>query len=138
MIRSAKALLLFVSLGVLAFGQAPAETSQAPDSKSGAYYNFTMGRIYAELAQAYGNRPEYLNKAVQFYQNALKLDPKAGQIFEELTELYIATNRLSDAVTTAEETLKKNPDQVDARRMLAKVYMRLATQDNKINDEYLK
>src|SRR6266852_8217370 len=86
MIRSAKALLLIVSLGVLAFGQAPAETPKASDSKSGAYYNFTMGRIYAELAQAYGNKPEYLKKAVQFYQDALKLDPKAGQIFEELTE----------------------------------------------------
>jgi len=138
MIRSAKALLLIVSLGVLAFGQTPAETSQAPDSKSGAYYNFTMGRIYAELAQAYGNRPEYLNKAVQFYQEALKLDPKAGQIFEELTELYMATNRFRDAISTAEDTLKRNPDHVDARRMLGKVYMRLATQDNKINDDYLK
>src|SRR5882757_2353918 len=134
MIRSAKALLLIVSLGVLAFGQAPAEMSQAPDSKSGAYYNFTMGRIYAELAQAYGNRPEYLNKAVQFYQDALKLDPKAAQIFEELTDLYMATNRFRDAISTAEDTLKKNPDQIEARRMLGKVYMRLATQDNKIND----
>lgn len=139
MIRSAKALLLMVSLGAYAFAQAPAATTSAPDEKSGAYYNFTMGRIYAELAQAYGNRPEYLNKAVQFYQEALKLDPNAGEIFDELTELYVATNRLRDAVTTAEETLKKNPDNVDARRMLGKIYMRMiSTQDNKINDEYLK
>src|SRR5882724_6809313 len=139
MIRSAKALLLIVSLGVLAFGQTPAETSQAPDSKSGAYYNFTMGRINAELAQAYGNRPEYLNKAVQFYQEALKLDPKADQIFEELTELFVATNRFRDAIATAEDTLKRNPDHAGARRMLGKIYMRMiSTQDNKINDEYLK
>src|SRR5947208_2447399 len=102
-IRSAKALLLLVSLGVLAFGQAPAETPQTSDSKSGAYYNFTMGRINAELAQAYGNRPEYLNKAVKFYQEALRLDPAAGQVFEELTELYMATNRFQDAITTAED-----------------------------------
>jgi len=139
MIRSAKALLLMVSLGAFAFAQAPAETASAPDAKSGAYYNFTMGRIYAELAQAYGNRPEYLNKAVQFYQEALKLDPNASEIFDELTDLYVATNRLRDAVTTAEDTLKRNPDNVDARRMLGKIYMRMiSTQDNKINDEYLK
>jgi len=139
MIRPAKALLLLVSASSLAFAQAPAATNPAPDSKSGAYYNFTMGRIYAELAQAYGNRPEYLNKAVQFYQEALKLDPNAGEVFEELTELYVATNRLRDAVTTAEDTLKKNPDNVDARRMLGKIYMRMiSSQDNKINDEYLK
>jgi tetratricopeptide (TPR) repeat protein len=139
MIRSAKALLLLVSVGALAFAQAPAANPQASDSKSGAYYNFTMGRIYAELAQAYGNRPEYLNKAVQYYQEALKADPNASEIFEELTELYVATNRLRDAVTTAEDTLRRNPDNVDARRMLGKIYMRMiSTQDNKVNDEYLK
>lgn len=139
MIRSAKALLLLVSAGALAYAQAPAATSSASDSKSGAYYNFTMGRIYAEMAQAYGNRPEYLNKAVQFYQEALKADPNAAEIFEELTELYVATNRLRDAVTTAEDTLKRNPENVDARRMLGKIYMRMiSTQDNKINEEYLK
>ena len=31
-----------------------------------------MGRVYAELAQAYGNKPEYLTKAIQHYQEALK------------------------------------------------------------------
>jgi tetratricopeptide (TPR) repeat protein len=139
MIRSAKALLLLVSVGALAFAQAPAANPPASDAKSGAYYNFTMGRIYAELAQAYGNRPEYLNKAVQYYQEALKIDPNASEIFEELTDLYVATNRLRDAVTTAEDTLRRNPDNVDARRMLGKIYMRMiSTQDNKINDEYLK
>lgn len=141
MIRSAKALLLVVSLGALCFAQAPASApaAQAADSKADAYYNFTMGRIYAELAQAYGNRPEYLNKAVQYYQDALKLDPGAGEIFDELTELYVATNRLRDAVTTAEDVLKQNPDNLDARRMLGKVYLRMiSTPDSRINDEYLK
>src|SRR3954454_14535614 len=139
MIRSAKALVLSMALGAVAFCQTPAQPASASDPKAGAYYNFTMGRIYAELAQAYGNRPEYLNKAVSFYQEALKLDPTAGQVFEELTELYIATNRMRDAVTTAEDTLKTNPDNIDARRMLARIYMRMiSTPDNKINDEYLK
>ncbi len=46
---------------------------------------------------------------------------------------------MRDAVATAEDTLKRNPDNVDARRMLGKIYMRMiSTQDNKINDEYLK
>src|SRR5947208_14566180 len=49
MIRSAKALLLVVSLGGLLFGQAPVETPK-PDNKAGAYSNFAMGRVYAELA----------------------------------------------------------------------------------------
>ncbi len=137
MIRSAKALLLVVSLGGLLFGQAPVETPK-PDSKAGAYYNFAMGRVYAELAQAYGNKPDYLTKAIQHYQEALKLDPSASLVFEELTDLYIQTNHLRDAITQADDMLKQNPDNVDARRMLGRIYMKMiSTQDNRINEDYL-
>jgi tetratricopeptide (TPR) repeat protein len=139
MIRSAKALLLAVSLGCLMFGQTPAETPKTPDNKAGAYYNFAMGRVYAELAQAYGNKPDYLTKAIQHYQEALKLDPGASLVFEELTDLYIQTNHLRDAITQAEEMLKLNPDNVNARRMLGRIYMKMiSTQDNRINEDYLR
>ena len=60
---------------------------------------------------------------------ALSGSPEAGSsaniIFEELTDLYIQTNRLRDAVTQAEEMLKKNPDNLDARRMLGRIYTRM-------------
>jgi tetratricopeptide (TPR) repeat protein len=139
MIRSAKALLLAVSLGCLAYAQGTAPTPKTPDTKAGAYYNFAMGRVYAELAQAYGNKPDYLNKAIQHYQDALKMDPGASIVFEELTDLYIQTNHLRDAVTLAEDLLKQNADNIDARRMLGRVYMRMiSTQDNRINEDYLK
>jgi tetratricopeptide (TPR) repeat protein len=142
MIRSAKALLLAVSLGCytgcLMFGQTPVETPK-PDNKAGAYYNFAMGRVYAELAQAYGNKPDYLTKAIQHYQEALRLDPGASLVFEELTDLYIQTNHLRDAITQAEEMLKLNPDNVDARRMLGRIYMKMiSTPDNRINEDYLR
>jgi tetratricopeptide (TPR) repeat protein len=138
MIRSAKALLLAVSLSCLVFGQTPVETAKTPDNKAGAYYNFAMGRVYAELAQAYGNKPDYLTKAIQHYQEALKLDPSASLVFEELTDLYIQTNHLRDAITQAEELLKAHPDNVDARRMLGRIYMKMiSTQDNRINEDYL-
>jgi tetratricopeptide (TPR) repeat protein len=139
MIRSAKVLLISVTLGCLSYAQDAAPTTKTPDPKASAYYNFAMGRVYAELAQAYGNRPEYLNKAIQHYQEALKLDPSASMVFEELTDLYIQTNHLRDAVTQAEDVLKQNPDNIDARRMLGRIYMRMiSTQDNRINEDYLK
>ena len=141
MIRSAKALLIVVSLGSAVLAQTPAETAQAPDSKAGAYYNFAMGRVYSELAQATGNKPDYLSKAIQHYQEALKLDPSASIIFEELTDLYIQTNHLRDAIAQAEDLLKQNPDNLDARRMLAKIYFRMIptnTQDGRINEDFLK
>src|SRR5450432_4820156 len=141
MIRSAKALLIVISMGSAALAQAPAETAKAPEDKSGAYYHFAMGRVYAELAQANGNKPDYLSKAIQHYQEALKLDPSASIIFEELTDLYIQTNHLRDAITQAEELLKQNPENLDARRMLAKIYFRMIptnTQDGRINEDFLK
>ena len=137
MIRSAKALLLVVSLGGL-HSVKPRSKPLSADSKAGAYYNFAMGRVYAELAQAYGNKPDYLTKAIQHYQEALKLDPSASLVFEELTDLYIQTNHLRDAITQAEDMLKQNPDNVDARRMLGRIYMKMiSTQDNRINEDYL-
>jgi hypothetical protein len=41
----------------------PVKAAQAPD-KAAAYYNFAMGHLYAEMAAAYGNRGEYVNKAI--------------------------------------------------------------------------
>lgn len=158
--RSAKALLILItvgcSVGCVAFAQTPATLAQTPDNapkpapdaatdgatdKAAAYYNFAMGRVYAELAQAAGNKPDYMTKAIQHYQEALKLDPTASIIFEELTDLYIQTNHLKDAIAQAEDLLKQNSDNLDARRMLARIYFRMIptnTQDGRINEDYLK
>ncbi len=141
MIRPAKAFLLVVSTGLVCLAQTqskPAAPSPGPDNKSDAYYHFAMGRLYAEMGQADGNRAE-INKAIQNYQEALKLDPSASIIFEELSDLYIATNRLQDAINQAEEQLKQNPDNLGARRMLAHVYMRaISNGQNGINEDALR
>ncbi len=114
-------------------------TTTAPDNKAGAYYNFAMGRLYAELAAADGGKSDYVSKAIEHYQEALKLDPAATVIFEELTDLYIQTNRLHDAVSQAEDMLKQNPENLDARRMLGRIYTRMVgdSQPGKVPEEYL-
>jgi tetratricopeptide (TPR) repeat protein len=80
-----------------------------------------MGRLYALMAQAEGNQDEAL-KAIQYFKDALKADPKASDTYEELTDLYLALNRGGDAIALAQEALKQNPDNVDAHRMLGRVY----------------
>jgi tetratricopeptide (TPR) repeat protein len=132
MTRFAKALLCVLPLGVPMFAQPPkpqapaAQPAPGKDTdKAGAYYNFAMGRLYAQLAGSEGNKNDYVNKAIGHYKEALRLDPGANIIFEELTDLYIQTNRLADAVTQAEEVLKQNPDNLDARRMLGRIYTRM-------------
>ena len=138
MIRSAKALLLVVSAGAACLAQTQpkgAAPSSAQENKSDAYYHFAMGRLYAEMGQADGSKTE-ITKAIQNYEEALKFDPTASIIFEELSDLYIATNRLQDAINQAEEQLKQNPDNLGARRMLAHVYMRAINNgQNGVNEE---
>ncbi len=120
--------------------QTPSATTNATDNKAAAYYNFAMGRLYAELAAADSGKTDYVSKAIEHYQEALKLDPSASVIFEELTDLYIQTNRLHDAVSQAEDMLKQNPNNLEARRMLGRIYTRMVgdSQPGKIPDEYLR
>ena len=142
MIRFAKALLMVAGSTCAVFAQTPRATANAPaDDRSGAYYHFAMGRLYAELAgSSGGSSNEYVSKAIQHYQEALKQDPSAGIIFEELTDVYIQTGRLREAVSQAEDLLKQNPDNLDARRMLGRIYTRMIgdTQQGKINEDMLR
>src|SRR5258705_8093155 len=134
------ALSLVLAGNVPSFGQTPPAAAASSD-KSGAYYNFAMGHLYAELSAAYGNRGEYYTKAVDFYKQAAKLDPSATFLLEELTDLYVQGNQLKSAVAEAEELLKQNSENLSARRMLGRIYMRSigdAAPQGKINEEYLR
>jgi tetratricopeptide (TPR) repeat protein len=129
MLRLAKALVCAVPVCATLFAQTPQPTASQPAAtepdKAGAYYNFAMGRLYAGMAQSEGNKNDYINKSIQHYKEALRLAPSASIVFEELTDLLIATNRLADAVAQAEEMLKLNPENLDARRMLGRIYTRM-------------
>jgi tetratricopeptide (TPR) repeat protein len=131
--------LLVIPVACILSGQTSAPTSQ-PVDKAAAYYNFSMGHLYAELAGVYGNRSEYVTKAIDFYKQALKLDPGASFLFEELTDLYIQSGRLKDAVTQAEDVLKHDPNNLDARRILGRIYARMSgdAQQGKVNEDMLR
>jgi tetratricopeptide (TPR) repeat protein len=140
---SASTLIVAALTTALVFGQESKpvpEVKAAPSEKGTAYYDFAMGHLYAELASAYGNRGEYLNKAIDFYKEALRLDPSATFLSEELTELYIQSGQLSKAVTDAEEMIKRNPDNLDARRVLARIYIKMVgdPQTGKTDENMLK
>lgn len=146
MLRLAKALFCAVPLGSSLLAQNP--PTQAPANqpagtetdKAGAYYNFAMGRLYAQMAASEGNKNDYINKSIQHYREALRLTPTANVIFEELTDLYIQSNRLADAVAQAEEMLKQNPENLDARRMLGRIYTRMIPegQPGRIDERYVR
>jgi len=130
-------------LAAAAFGQnAPPTPATSPGNsdKAASYYNYSLGHLYAELAAASGNRGDYFNKAVESYKAALKADPSATFISEELSDLYIQSGRLREAVTEAEDILKENPSDLNARRLLARIYTRMIgdSQANRIDENMVK
>jgi tetratricopeptide (TPR) repeat protein len=104
-------------------GLAQAPASQSADHSS-AYYDFAMAHLYDELAGAYGNRGEYVNKAIDFYRQAMKADPSASYIAEELSEFYVKTGNLEKAMQEANALLKADPTNSNARKILARIYSR--------------
>src|SRR5580704_16519547 len=131
MIGQSRAAFLSIGLACVgfitpAFSQAPANPAPAsqPDDRSGAYYDFAMAHLYGELAGAYGNRGEYVNKAIDMYRAAIKADPSSTYIVEELTEFYVQTGQLEKATQEAENLLKANPANNNARKILGRIYSR--------------
>jgi tetratricopeptide (TPR) repeat protein len=100
----------------------PAPTKQASSPKAAAYYHFSLGHLYAEMAASYGNRSDYVNKAIENFRLAMKDDPEADFLVEDIAELYLAAGRVKDAVEEAQNALKANPNQLNAHRVLAHIY----------------
>ncbi len=136
--RRAWLLLSTAALPIVCLGQVPAASQPAQvvaespvaESQGNAYYNYAMGHLYSELSSVYGNRKEFLDQAIDYYKEALKLDPKAGFLNAELSELYLRSGRVAEAVTEAERRLKENPNDLDARRILGRIYTRLIGDPN--------
>jgi tetratricopeptide (TPR) repeat protein len=102
----------------------PKNASSAKESaRAEAYYNFTMGHIYEQQYEA-TSRPEYATQAIEAYKKAYALDPKSPVIGERLAEIYWKAQRTHEAVTEAQEILKRNPDDVQSRRLLGRIYLR--------------
>jgi tetratricopeptide (TPR) repeat protein len=116
-----------------------AQTAPAakPSERATAYYHYALGHMYAEQA---GNKGDYLNRAIENLKLALKADPAATFIGEELSDLYVQSGRLREAVQDAEAALSANPNDVSARKLLGRIYTRQIgdAQQGKVNDEMLK
>ncbi len=100
----------------------PPATKQQSSPKAAAYYHFALGHLYEDLAGSSGNRSDYANKAIENFRLAMKEDPSAGFLVEDIAELYRMSGRLRDAVDEAQQALKANPDDLNARRVLAHIY----------------
>jgi tetratricopeptide (TPR) repeat protein len=107
-----------------AVAPAPATASEtAPPNRAQAYYHMALAGGYEEDAAAQG-RPEYVTHAIEEYKLALNADPASAQLNNGLADLYFRTGRTHDAEVTARALLKTSPDDIDAHKLLGRIYLR--------------
>jgi tetratricopeptide (TPR) repeat protein len=104
---------------------APASPAQTgtPDQRAQAYYNVTMGHLYEQEFESSGHA-EDAAKAIDFYKKAYAVDPSSPEIGEDLAEVYFLAHRTREAINEAEELIRRNPTDIAARRLLARIYIR--------------
>ncbi len=91
--------------------------------KAAAYYHFTMAHMYEEEMAVYG-RSDLMTKAIQEYRLAIEADPTSQYLTSGLAELYARTGRIRDAVSEAQEILQRDPNNLEAHRLLGHIYLR--------------
>ena len=103
--------------------QRPAQGNVSPDQRAQAYYNVTMGHLYEQEFESSGHA-EDAAKAIEFYKKAYALDPSSPEIGEDLAEAYFLAHRSREAISEAEDVIRRNPNDISARRLLARIYIR--------------
>ena len=102
---------------------ATAETAAQPPDRAQAYYHLALASSYEDDAATLG-RPEYVTHAIEEYKLALNADPTSPQLNIGLADLYFRTGRTHDAEVTARALLKSSPDDVEAHKLLGRIYLR--------------
>ena len=108
---------------------APENTKQADPSaahkpdKAAAYYHYALAHMYEEQVAVYG-RSDLATKAIEEYRAAIEADPGSEYLTSALAELYAKTGRIRDAVLEAQDILKRDPNNLEAHKLLGRIYLR--------------
>jgi tetratricopeptide (TPR) repeat protein len=103
-------------------GPAAADTTPEPD-RAKAYYHLALANTYEDDAVTYGSQ-EFANRAVDEYKTALNADPDSPLLNDGLADLYFRIGRAHDAEVTAKSLLTKSPNDLDAHKLLGRIYLR--------------
>ncbi len=116
---------------VAAFGQTapsasdsrPSQSSPRKVDRAAAYYHYALAHMYEEQVTMYG-RSELANKAIEEYRAAIEADPSSEYLTSGLAELYAKTGRIRDAVLEAQDIIKRDPNNLEAHKLLGRIYLR--------------
>ena len=135
-------LVLFLAASFAASAQKPASTPKpsAPADSAGktsaqsaaqskqpdrgeAYYHFQLGHAAEDMAALTG-RSEYADEAVKEYKAALAADPGSPYLANALAQLFARMGDIRQAISEIQVVLDRDPDNIDARRLLGHIYLR--------------
>ena len=103
--------------------------SAAPQSsprkvdRAAAYYHYALAHMYEEQVTVYG-RSDLASKAIEEYRLAIEADPSSEFLTAGLAELYVKTGRIRDAVLEAQDIIKRDPQNLEAHKLLGRIYLR--------------
>ena len=69
-------------------------------------------------------RSDLASKAIDEYRLAIEADPESEYLNAGLAELYAKTGRIRDAVQEAQDILKRDPNNLEAHKLLGRIYLR--------------
>jgi tetratricopeptide (TPR) repeat protein len=99
------------------------KASTRKSDRAAAYYHYTLAHMYEEQVTVYG-RSELANRAMEEYRLAIEADPSSEFLTSGLAELYVKTGRIRDAVLQAQDILKRDPNNLEAHKLLGRIYLR--------------
>jgi tetratricopeptide (TPR) repeat protein len=133
------ALSLAVGFSAPAAAQAPARPAQAPPAttnppaaspkqsqaapkadEDGPAYYFVLGRHLEGDGK--------LDEAIAAHKKAIALAPDSAELRAELAGLYARNDRAAEALDTAQDALKRDPDNQEANKIAGTIYAALGEQ----------
>ncbi|HEX6773396.1 MAG TPA: tetratricopeptide repeat protein, partial [Acidobacteriaceae bacterium] len=129
LLATATTILFAVSSSALAQKKTPAAGNTSPSpapaqetARGTAYYHLGLAHTYEDMAANTG-RQDYATRAAEEYKLALNADPTSPFLNNGLAELYFRTGRVRDAIVTAQDTIKRDPKNIAAHKLLGRIYL---------------
>ncbi len=97
--------------------------TQRKSDRAAAYYHYSVAHMYEDQFAVY-NRSDLATKSIEEYRLAIDADPTSEYLTAGLAELYAKTGRIRDAVLEAQDILKKDPNNLEAHKLLGRIYLR--------------
>ncbi len=103
-------------------GDAASTAPSTQPNLAQAYYHLALASAYED--DVADGRTDEVNKAIEEYKLAQDADPNSAELADELADLYFRIGRVRDAETTAHALLKISPKDIDAHKLLGRIYLR--------------